>query len=77
MSTPERTFEIVSFKAKPSANPVSPNPATSADTLIPKVPANRKWFRNLAVASVIVECLESLDMRFPEPSFDVSEIRID
>ncbi len=41
------------------------------------IPANRKWFRNLAVASVIVECLESLDMEFPEPSFDVSEIRID
>ena len=40
------------------------------------IPANRKWFRNLAVASVIVECLESLDMRFPEPAFDVSEIQI-
>ena len=41
------------------------------------IPANRKWFRNLAVASIIVERLESLDMRFPEPSFDVSKIRID
>ena len=41
------------------------------------IPANRKWFRNLAVASIVVERLESLDMRFPEPSFDVSEILID
>ncbi len=41
------------------------------------IPANRKWFRNLAVGSAIVEKLESLDMNFPEPSFDVSAIQID
>jgi hypothetical protein len=31
-------LETVSFSANPNANPVSPKPATSADTLIPKVP---------------------------------------
>ncbi len=41
------------------------------------IPANRKWFRNLAVGSAIVEKLESLEMKFPEPSFDVSTIQID
>ncbi len=41
------------------------------------IPANRKWFRNLAVGSAIVEKLESLDMKFPEPSFDVSTVRVD
>ncbi|MEE8252189.1 MAG: polyphosphate kinase 2 family protein, partial [Gemmatimonadales bacterium] len=41
------------------------------------IPANRKWFRNLAVGSAIVEKLESMDMNFPEPSFDVSAIQID
>ena len=41
------------------------------------IPANRKWFRNLAVGSAIVEKLESLNMKFPEPSFDVSTIRVD
>jgi len=39
MRTPERRLEIVSFRAKPSANPVNPRPATSADTLTPKVPS--------------------------------------
>ncbi len=30
------------------------------------VPANRKWYRNLVVASVIVETLRGLNMRYPE-----------
>jgi PPK2 family polyphosphate:nucleotide phosphotransferase len=37
------------------------------------VPANRKWFRDLLVAHTIVSALESLDLRYPEPAFDVSE----
>ena len=39
------------------------------------VPANRKWARNLAVARIVVEAMESLDMRFPEPEVDMDEIR--
>lgn len=39
MRTPERRLEIVSFIAKPSANPVNPRPVTSADTLTPNVPS--------------------------------------
>jgi len=41
------------------------------------VPANRKWYRNLVVGTVIVETLEGLDMRYPEPQFDPAEIRIE
>ena len=41
------------------------------------IPANKKWFRNLAVASVVVEQLEAMNMQFPEPSIDVSTITID
>lgn len=40
------------------------------------IPANRKWFRNLAVAQIIVETLEDFDMKFPEPTIDVSKIKI-
>jgi len=40
------------------------------------VPANKKWFRNLAVSHILVETLEALDMRFPKPSFDVSGIEL-
>jgi len=31
------------------------------------IPANRKWFRNLAVARILSETLEELDPRFPPP----------
>jgi hypothetical protein len=41
------------------------------------VPANKKWYRNLVVASVIVETLESLDMRYPEPEEDLQGITIE
>ncbi len=40
------------------------------------VPSNRKWFRNLAVAQILVEVLEAFRMRFPKPSFDVSKLRL-
>ena len=41
------------------------------------VPANRKWYRNLVVGTVIIETLEALNMRYPEPEFDPAEIRIE
>ncbi len=40
------------------------------------VPADRKWFRNLVVAEILVETLESLGMRFPPPALDPSRVRI-
>jgi PPK2 family polyphosphate:nucleotide phosphotransferase len=40
------------------------------------IPANHKWFRNLAVSQIIVEALEEMDMKFPPPSFDVSKVRV-
>ena len=39
------------------------------------VPANKKWFRNLAVSHVLVETLEALEMRFPKPTLDASRIK--
>ncbi|HWC73395.1 MAG TPA: polyphosphate kinase 2 family protein [Gemmatimonadales bacterium] len=41
------------------------------------VPANHKWFRNLAVSQILVDTLEALDMKFPKPSVDLSAIRLD
>jgi PPK2 family polyphosphate:nucleotide phosphotransferase len=41
------------------------------------VPANRKWYRNLVVGTVIVEALEDLNMRHPEPQFDPADIKIE
>ena len=39
------------------------------------IPANKKWFRNLAIAEIMVSHLERLKMNFPEPRCDVSKLR--
>ena len=39
------------------------------------IPSNHKWFRNLAISQIIVESLEGLKLKRPEPSVDLKEIR--
>ena len=39
------------------------------------IPADRKWFRNLAISRIVVETLESLDMQLPRPKVDIEAIR--
>lgn len=39
------------------------------------IPSNHKWFRNLAISRIIAETLESLNMKFPEPTVDIDEIK--
>jgi PPK2 family polyphosphate:nucleotide phosphotransferase len=41
------------------------------------IPANKKWFRNLAVSEIIAETLESMDPRFPKPTMDLSKVRFE
>ena len=41
------------------------------------VPANRKWYRNLVVANVLIESLEGLDLRYPAPDPGLADLRID
>jgi PPK2 family polyphosphate:nucleotide phosphotransferase len=41
------------------------------------VPANRKWYRNLVIASILVETLEKMDMQYPDPDFNPSQIVIE
>ena len=38
------------------------------------IPSDNKWFRNLAVTSIIVEALAAQNMQFPPPSTDLSKI---
>jgi PPK2 family polyphosphate:nucleotide phosphotransferase len=40
------------------------------------IPADRKWFRNLAVSQIVVNELGKLPLRFPKPAFDPSKIRV-
>lgn len=39
------------------------------------IPANHKWFRDLAVSQILVETLENLHMKYPEPSVDLVTIK--
>jgi len=39
------------------------------------IPADHKWFRNLAVSQIVVETLESLKMQFPNPAVDIKEVK--
>jgi PPK2 family polyphosphate:nucleotide phosphotransferase len=39
------------------------------------IPADRKWFRDLAIAEILVKTLEGLQMKFPEPGCDIEAVR--
>ena len=39
------------------------------------IPANHKWFRNLAVSQIISDTMEDLKLAYPPPSVDLVEIR--
>ncbi len=40
------------------------------------IPANKKWFRNLAVSHIMLKALEALKMKYPQPSFDLSRFEL-
>jgi PPK2 family polyphosphate:nucleotide phosphotransferase len=39
------------------------------------IPANKKWFRNLAVSHIIAETMEAMGMKFPKPTVDVKKLK--
>ena len=39
------------------------------------VPANHKWFRNLAVSQIVADTMDDLGMSFPKPAVDLADIR--
>jgi PPK2 family polyphosphate:nucleotide phosphotransferase len=39
------------------------------------IPANHKWFRNLAVSQIMADTLEELKLSYPKPSVDLADIR--
>ncbi len=41
------------------------------------VPANRKWYRNLVVATLLVETMEGLNLSYPEPEDNLGEIVVE
>ena len=39
------------------------------------IPANHKWFRNLAVSSIVADAVDSLALELPEPTVNIADIR--
>jgi PPK2 family polyphosphate:nucleotide phosphotransferase len=40
------------------------------------IPANRKWYRDYAIAKIVVKALEGMKLKWPKPKEDLSKIRI-
>jgi PPK2 family polyphosphate:nucleotide phosphotransferase len=38
------------------------------------IPANHKWFRNLAVSQIVVQTMSDLHMSYPKPTVDLADI---
>jgi polyphosphate kinase 2 (PPK2 family) len=41
------------------------------------IPANKKWFRNLAVSEILIDTLEGMKMKFPKAPGDLSHIHFE
>ena len=41
------------------------------------IPANRKWYRNLVVARILIETLERLDLRYPPAEADLTGLIVE
>ena len=39
------------------------------------IPSDHKWFRNFAVANIVVDALASLDLKLPASRINLAEIR--
>jgi PPK2 family polyphosphate:nucleotide phosphotransferase len=40
------------------------------------IPANKKWFRNLAVSHIVAETMQRMHLKLPEPTIDVKDLKI-
>ena len=40
------------------------------------IPANRKWYRNLAVSTILVNTMEKMGLRYPDPVPNISSYKI-
>ena len=39
------------------------------------IPSNHKWFRDLAISSILVDTLDEMDIQIPKPLVDLKAIR--
>lgn len=41
------------------------------------IPCDHKWYRNLAVANIVADALEAMNLQYPKPTVDLDQIRRD
>ncbi|MCA1737020.1 MAG: polyphosphate kinase 2 family protein [Actinobacteria bacterium] len=41
------------------------------------IPANRKWYRNIVIARVLIETLEKLNLKYPPPEADLTGLVVE
>jgi PPK2 family polyphosphate:nucleotide phosphotransferase len=41
------------------------------------IPSNNKWYRNFVIAQIIINTLDSMDLKFPKSTIDLSKLVID
>jgi len=41
------------------------------------IPANKKWFRDVAVSDILLSTMEGMDMKSPDPKIDVSKLKLE
>jgi polyphosphate kinase 2 (PPK2 family) len=41
------------------------------------VPADRKWYRNLVVAQILIDTLKSMDLAYPVSEYDLTGITVE
>ncbi len=39
------------------------------------IPSDNKWYRNIAISSIIVDLMQSLKLKYPQPTVDASAIK--
>jgi PPK2 family polyphosphate:nucleotide phosphotransferase len=40
------------------------------------IPSDNKWYRNIAISSIIVDLMQSLKLKYPQPTIDASAIKL-
>ncbi len=41
------------------------------------IPADHKWFRNVAISQIIVDAMKGLDLQYPKPTVDADALKVD
>jgi PPK2 family polyphosphate:nucleotide phosphotransferase len=41
------------------------------------IPANKKWYRNVAISKILVEALDALKMKYPKPVLDLAKMKVE